>query len=92
MIIANITKLDDSIEFYSPIIILSITGILFCCFYGLSYKKRVLINPDSINSSCSSSPSYNNRLKKIEENTNENHNDDNDDNDDELPSYSEVFN
>ena len=47
MIIANITKLDDSIEFYSPIIILSIIGILFRCFYSLTYKKRVLINPSS---------------------------------------------
>lgn len=84
MIKANITKFDDSIEFYSPIIILSITGILFCCFYGLTYKKRVLIIPGSNNSSPSNSPTHNNRLEKIEENTNED--------DDELPSYSELFN
>tara|TARA_Y100000816_G_scaffold277377_1_gene247485 strand:+ start:1120 stop:1383 length:264 start_codon:yes stop_codon:yes gene_type:complete len=86
MIIVNITKLNDSIEFYSPIIILSITGILFCCFYGLTYKKRVLINPSSNNSSPSNSAIHNNnRLEKIEENTNEN-------DDHELPSYSELFN
>ena len=85
MIISNITKFDDSIEFYSPIIILSIIGILFCCFYGLSYKKRVLIIPDSNNSSPTNSPTHNNdRLEKIEENSNED--------DHELPSYSELFN
>lgn len=79
MIIANITKFEDYEEIYSPMIVLLVSAILFCCFYGLTYKKRVLINPGSNNSSPS------NRLEKIEENTNEN-------DDDELPSYSELFN
>lgn len=85
MIIANITKFEDYEEFYSPMIVLLVSAILFFCFYGLRYKKRVLINPDSNNSSPSNSPTHNNRLEKIEENTNEN-------DDDELPSYSELFN
>ena len=88
MIITNITKFEDLEEFYSPMIVLLSSAILFCCFYGLTYKKRVLINPGSNNSSLSNSPIHNhnnNRLEKIEENTNEN-------DDDELPSYSEVFN
>lgn len=86
MIIANITKFEDYEEIYSPMIVLLVSAILFCCFYGLTYKKRVLINPGSNNSSPSNSPIHNNnRLEKIEENTNEN-------DDDELPSYSELFN
>ena len=85
MIIANITKFEDLEEFYSPMIVLLSSTILFCCFYGLTYKKRVLINPRSNNSSPSNSPTHNNKiLEKIEENTNEL--------DDELPSYSELFN
>ena len=86
MIIANITKFEDLEEFYSPMIVLLSSAILFCCLYGLSYKKRVLINPGSYNLSPSNSLIHNNnRLEKIEENINEN-------DDDELPSYSELFN
>lgn len=82
MIIANITKFEDYEEIYSPVIVLLVSSILFCRFYGLIYKKRVLINPSSNNSSPSNSPIHNNnRLEKIEEND-----------DDELPSYSELFN
>ena len=88
MIIENITKLDDSIEYYSPIIILSISGFIFCCLFTLTYKRNITtrrnLQNTSNNSSGSNTPSYNNELENIEENINNE--------DDQLPSYSELFN
>ena len=74
----NITKTEEELEFYTPVILISSGVILLLCYFRIVWKKKAL-NIQMLNPLLK-----NDKLQKIEENVILP--------EEELPSYGELYN